>query len=284
VRLRDPQTERPLPSQTGEDFLRPDFLDGFAAAIHWLAGQMSRLLDTQTWKTKQTLDAKSAGEDLQRSVSRFLLSVNRVTALAFFPDGKILSGEIEGRGFKRWDTRTGEVKEHAEDKDGGSSLAAISPNGATLIETGADATQSVRNSADEKWNLITGSGGESISALALSSVGHLIAVASGKDLILRNAKSGEKGLTLSGHQTTITCLVFSNDDRTLASADEGGTINLWDLTTGQRRNTLKAGGKVTALSFAPNGQLLASAGDDRTISLWDLQTGSLRVKLKKHDR
>ena len=111
----------------------------------------------------------------------------------------------------------------------------------------------------------------------------LIAVGNGRDLVVLNAGSAEKLLTLSGHQTTIDHLVFSNDDRMLASADEGGIVKLWDLTTGQNKNTVNTGGKVSALRFAPGGQVLASAGEDKTISLWDVRTGGLQRKLKKHD-
>jgi WD40 repeat protein len=216
-------------------------------------------------------------------VSRFLVSVNRVTALAFLPDGKTLSGEIEGHGIKTWDPRTGEVKKRVEDKISAASLVAISPDGMALAEASEDATLRLWDIADEKENVIPRSGHESISALALSTAGRLIAVGSGKELVVWDGRSGEKLLTLSGHQTTINRLVFASDDQTLASADEGGTIKLWNLKTGQSKNSVNAGGKVTVLSFAPASQVLASAGEDKMISLWDLRTGGLRVKLKKHE-
>ena len=162
-------------------------------------------------------------------------------------------------------------------------MVAISPNGSSLAAAGEDRTLRLWNIADDKKKSIPRPDGESTSALALSTVGQLMAVGNGKELVLLNAQSGEKLLTLSGHQTTINRLVFSHDDGTLASADEGGTIKLWDLTSGQNKNTINAGGKVTALRFAPGGQVLASAGEDKAISLWDVRTGGLQGKLKKHD-
>src|SRR6202171_1856094 len=125
--------------QTGKTTTFPTGGDDFTQAVDFLAVSrrgnllafragpaIVRVLDTQTWKVKQDLDAKSAGEDTRRSVNRFLVSVNRVTALAFLSDGKTLSGEIEGHGIRLWDTRTGEVKKRAEDKDTASSMVAIS--------------------------------------------------------------------------------------------------------------------------------------------------------------
>lgn len=288
LRLHDLQTGKIATFPTGgEDF--SEAVDDLAVSVSgnllaFKAGpQMVRLLNTQTWKIKQTLDAKSAGEDNQRTVSRFLVTVNRVSALAFQPDGKTLSGEIEGHGIRLWDVRTGEVKKRVEDKDSGSALLAISPNGAALAEAGEDQPLSLWNIGDDRKRLIPQAPGQSATALALSTEGQLLAVSAGQDLIVWNARSGEKLFTLSGHQSTITRLVFANDDHTLASADEGGAIRLWDLTTGQTRTAVNTGGKVTALGFAPGGQVLASGGEDKLISLWDTRTGASQGKLKKHE-
>ena len=286
VRRYDLKTGKTATFPTGEDFSEAvDFLTiaKRGSLLAFRAGRDTvRVLDTKTWAITQTLDANSSGADSERSIKRFLVSVNRVTALAFLPDGKTLSGEIEGDGIKLWDTRTGEVKKRVADKSG-AAMTAISPNGAALAEAVDDATVRLWSIADEQKRVIPQPGGESISALALSTVGQLMASAGGKELVLWNAQSGERMRTLSGHQATISRLVFSSDDRTLASADEGGTIKLWDLTTGQAKDSFSTGGKVTALRFAPNGQMLASAGEDKTISLWDLRSDGLRVKLKKHD-
>lgn len=271
---------------TGEDFSEAvDFLT-IAERGNLLAFRAGRdtvrVLDTQTWTVRQTLDANSAGNDSQRSLKRFLVSVNRVTALAFLADGKTLSGEIEGDGIRLWDTRTGEVKKRIEDKNGAPFIA-ISTDGVALAEAGDDRTIRLWTINDSQQRLIPQAGGESISALALSSVGRLLASASGNELIIWNAQTGERMQTLSGHQTTISRLVFSGDDRTLASADEEGNIKLWEVTSGQAKDGFRSGGKVTALRFAPNGQLLASAGEDKTITLWDLRSDGAQVKLKKHN-
>jgi WD40 repeat protein len=137
------------------------------------------------------------------------------------------------------------------------------------------------NAVSESKAVIPGPSSESISALALSSDGRLIAIGSGRELILASAGSGETIKTFPGEKTTINRLVFSNNSQILASADETG-IKVRDLTSGQIRNAFSTGGKVTALRFAPGDRILVSASEDGSVSFWDLQTGVLISELKKH--
>jgi WD40 repeat protein len=137
------------------------------------------------------------------------------------------------------------------------------------------------NLASESSAVFSKPGSESISALALSSDGRLIAIGSGKELMLASAASGETIRTFPGVETTINRLVFSNNNQTLASADETG-IKVRDLTSGQIRNTFGTAGKVTALRFAPGDRVLVGASEDGSVSIWDLQTGVLSAQLKKH--
>jgi WD40 repeat protein len=287
LRLHDLQTGKTATFPTGgEDFSEAVGTLAVSRRGNLLAFKagpdMVRLLDTETWKVRQTLDAKSAG-DMERSASRFLMSVNRVTSLAFLPDGKSLSGEIEGSGIKVWDVRTGEVKKRFEDQAHDDSLVAMSAAGTSLAEAGADQMLRLWNITNEQKRALPWPGGESASALALSTAGQLVAVATDKEVALWNVGSGEKVFALSGHQAVVNRLAFSHDDRTLISADEGGTIKVWDTTSGQNRQTVNTGGKVTAMRLGPGGQVLASAGEDRSINLWDLAAGGLPRKLKKHD-
>ena len=124
---------------------------------------------------------------------------------------------------------------------------------------------------------------ESISSLALSSGGQLLAIAHGREIMLWDTGRGVSTHTLSGHGSNVINLIFSRDGRTLVSADESGAIKTWDLATAQSKITITSGGKVTALGLTASGQLLASAGEDYSVSVWDLQTGALRQRLKKHN-
>ena len=68
----------------------------------------------------------------------------------------------------------------------------------------------------------------------------------------------------------IYALSISPDGKTLV-AGGFGTIKVWDLTTGELIDTIKAHSSwVRALAISPDGQTLASSSNDKTIRLWNL--------------
>ena len=238
------------------------------------------LIDTQAWKIKQTFNETSDGSSSNTAGRRFLLSVKSVMALAFSADGKTVSGEIEQGGIKLWDTRTGEVKKQLADHAKTGSMAGTSSDGTMLAEVDSDdETLRLWNvTSGEKKSFPTTDG--SVSAIALSRDGQRLAVAHPDLVILLSTVSGEVIQKLP--KTKVDFLSFSDDGRTLATASEDGTIQSWNLTSGQITRTITGGGKITALRFAPAGRILASAAEDGSLRLWDLQTGASSLQLKKH--
>jgi hypothetical protein len=79
------------------------------------------------------------------------------------------------------------------------------------------------------------------------------------------------------------CVVFSPDGRTLAGANQSGTVRLWDPATGQLRAEL-LGHTACArwIAFSPDGQIIATASDDANVRLWDVSTGQEKVTLRGH--
>jgi len=80
---------------------------------------------------------------------------------------------------------------------------------------------------------------------------------------------------LPGHAGAIYFTGFSPDGRTLATAAEGHTVQLWNLADPAHPaplgTPLDAGSSWTsAAAFSPNGHLLASTNGDGTVHLWDV--------------
>jgi tetratricopeptide (TPR) repeat protein len=67
----------------------------------------------------------------------------------------------------------------------------------------------------------------------------------------------------------------------LASADQDGTVKVWEAATGQE--TLRGHtGPVVGVAFSPDGRRLASASWDQTVKIWDTATGKPTLTLKGH--
>ncbi len=155
------------------------------------------------------------------------------------------------------------------------------------------------------WGLPDGAkrrlGKGKISAAEFSPDGSQIAVASSVGIWLYDAQTGKELALLPGHREgfstsvfsgtggifSINVLAFSPDSKMLASANEDGTIRLFDITTYREHRTLLKnedafvnfleGIPVRGLAFSADGQTLISLGgtEERRLKVWDVNSGRL---------
>lgn len=76
----------------------------------------------------------------------------------------------------------------------------------------------------------------------------------------------------------LSSVVFSPDGRLMAVGSDGGTINLWDPSTGQHIRSLEHEIRgfyygVASLAFSPDGRTLAAGTSNSPIVLWDTSRG-----------
>lgn len=65
-------------------------------------------------------------------------------------------------------------------------------------------------------------------------------------------------------------VTFGPDGTQLVSGDDAGAIHLWDVASGERRQTLAGqGGRVLGLAFQPHGRALVSWNADGMARLWE---------------
>jgi WD40 repeat protein len=110
-------------------------------------------------------------------------------------------------------------------------------------------------------------------AAAFAPDGRALAVAEGPSLGVCDVRTGAK-ITEFRQAENIGALAFSSTGEVLAAVG-CHTAQLWDITTGQCRTTIRTKrGGLRRVAFHPGGTMLATTGDRRDVTLWDTRTGS----------
>ena len=246
-------------------------------------GPYVELRDTRTWEVRHSFEPKEEDESESMRQSRFLVSAKRAVAVTFSRDGTTVSAEIPGEGTRRWDARTGGLKNSLPDDKSSETMIAISSNGDFAAETtgaGVRVVDRVKGTskvvpvrlAGPTLPVALSDDGRSLVSADESGAIQLCDVTTGK--IVRTINAGQK----------ITALAIDRSGQLLAVGQADRSIVLWDLKTGTPQGELKKHeDAINALVFSPDGQTLASGGDDRTAILWDVPARRSKRTLKGHD-
>lgn len=98
-----------------------------------------------------------------------------------------------------------------------------------------------------------------------------------------SAPSVIKEFTVNDGKDVIYGVTLSPDGKILAGASSERIIELWDLPTNKKLQTLKGHtGRVYDVNFSPDGKRLVSASDDRKVIIWDVATGKILNTLEGH--
>ncbi|CAM4065178.1 TIR domain-containing protein [Kibdelosporangium persicum] len=103
---------------------------------------------------------------------------------------------------------------------------------------------------------------------------------------VRAMPDGQVLQQLPGHIERIWALAFhpAPDTALLATADNAGTVRIWDLVTGTEAHRMNVPGAaaIYSLSFSHDGRLLAAGGRNGRLSIWDTDTGARTHHLTGH--
>lgn len=215
---------------------------------------------------------------------------DRVSVLAFSPDGKTLAAGATGTNLLRaWAADTGEERFAAAVSPGGTRGLAYSPDGKVLAAGGEDGLIRLCDPTTGRASAVLGErDGRPVTALALHPSGRLLAAATSFDpfgSVWRTEPPG-RVRAFDGHavagETEGHSLAFSPDGRSLLAATGKGVRLLEVATCGVRWET-PFGPPTVAVAVAPDGRWVACVSpSDGTVWLRDPVPGGARVPLRGH--
>lgn len=241
--------------------------DGTTLASARLDGRI-KLWDVATGYNLATIEAHGAG----------------VLSVSFSSDGAILASGSHDGTVKLWDGANWQGTTTFSGHSGNLDAVAFSPDGATLAAASWYGTV-------ELWEIAAPG-----STVTLRDIGlvNSVAFSPGGTTLAAGYQRGTYGyLRLwdlpTGQVATIACrdngarrlpLAFSHDG-TLA-VGWGGTVGLWDVTTGDRMAGLEGHtAVVNSVSFSPSGMVAAGLRDG-TVHLWDVAKEERVAVLEGH--
>jgi len=260
------------------------------AAVSWLtlipnqgavvlqSGSDVELRDAKTWEVRHSFEPTVDDKESMRR-SKFLVTANRASSVAFSADGLIVSATIEGAGTRVWDVRTGELKVTMPPSERLDNSSTVISNARFLAEVNVqnETSQITVRDANSRAVIRTIEVGQKITAVTIDSTGKLAAAAlADRSIGLWDLTTGTLHGTFRRHQDIVNALAFSPDGHTLASGGDDRTAIIWDILSGKARRTLKGHEMtVTSLAFSPDGSILATGSGNASVVLWNVTTGKL---------
>jgi WD40 repeat protein len=206
-----------------------------------------------------------------------------ISAAVYSPDGRFVAyGTSDGAmGLREIANDQWRDEQRFQGHRGRVTSLAFVEDGTRLLSGGEDRTIRV-------WDVASGEQLEQrdasapVPCVAAAGAGSSVLFAQGNSL--RLWRRGEvEGPPWDGHKADVLCMAISTDGKRAASADETGSIHVWDTQSGKQIARLAGhSGRINALALTRRGMTAMSGGNDGTVRLWDIGAGKEIMTLTGH--
>ena len=223
--------------------------------------------------------------------------MERINSVSYSPDGATLASGSNDDTIRLWDAASGQLKAILKGHMDWISSMSFSPDGATLASGSNDGTVQL-------WDADSGQIKDTlewyrtwISSMSYSPDGTTLAASGTYDgtVQLWDADSGQikDTLELPGSVYSVAytpdgaslvivsshTVAYTPDGASLVTNSDHGTVRLWDVDSGQIKDTLPEHTIwVNSVAFSPDGATLASSHMDYTVRLWDVPSRQIEIK------
>ncbi len=208
----------------------------------------------------------------------------RVTALAFSPEGKTLASAASDKTIRLWAVATGKERQRFPADSYGLGALAFAPDGKALAW--ANSAGLIRI-----WDLQTGRASHGhdghsgvVTSVALTPDSKTL-ITAGADATIRfwETGTGKELRRFEGHQGPIASVHLSPDGKTLASVSPADkTVRVWDLSTGKEVRLFRASSTYCDAAWLPdNRTLVIRRYDDPAVYFCAVATGEETRKIEK---
>ncbi|MHC5003082.1 MAG: WD40 repeat domain-containing serine/threonine protein kinase [Planctomycetota bacterium] len=205
---------------------------------------------------------------------------------ALSPDGRLLANGIRGGAVEIWDLdRRERVAEHSIGA-GFIETLCFSPDGRLLAVGTRSGDPSYVLDARTGTPVLEIPDTERVKAVLMLPDGQRLVTGSAHGVLaVRAVETGAVVRSLTGGGSWVTALGLAPDGTTLAAGRNDGTIETWDLVTGDLRFRIVGAhdARVSGLVFSPDGARLHSSGWDAAVKMWDLAGGQIDVRRTQGD-
>ncbi|KAL7950878.1 quinon protein alcohol dehydrogenase-like superfamily [Trichoderma barbatum] len=202
--------------------------------------------------------------------------------IAFSPNGLLLAAGANDGTIRLWNTVTGNLLQTLSSEWDFIRAIAFSPDSELLVScSGSLADFESFNGKLQFWDTTTGTLQSTldedvgdVTSLVFTDGDRLLASPSKSwDFLTWDRVNGVQKHMLAERLTEDMTTVLSLDGLLLASHCFDKNIDLWNVLTGNLRQTLVGHEGIACATFSPNGHILASMDEDGIIILWDTTTG-----------